>query len=109
MPPLRTGSLPAPPPGDMELHRARRAFVRAHHPDRGGDPAAFVAGLAGFDRLLAAGSAQRVSPAGSGPPGHPGPVTVLRRPRTIGGWLRHLSGLTAAAVGARPARHSRVH
>jgi hypothetical protein len=30
--------------------RARfRAFVREHHPDRGGDPEAFVAGLARFD------------------------------------------------------------
>jgi hypothetical protein len=29
--------------------RARfRAFVRAHHPDRGGDPEVFVAGLARF-------------------------------------------------------------
>jgi hypothetical protein len=25
-----------------------RAFVRDHHPDRGGDPAAFVAGMARF-------------------------------------------------------------
>ena len=24
---------------------ARRAFILAHHPDRGGDPAAFIAGL----------------------------------------------------------------
>lgn len=27
---------------------AYRAFVRAHHPDRGGDPDEFVAGLARF-------------------------------------------------------------
>lgn len=27
---------------------AFRAFVREHHPDRGGDPAAFVEGLARF-------------------------------------------------------------
>lgn len=27
-----------------------RAFVRAHHPDRGGDPAAFADGLARFGR-----------------------------------------------------------
>jgi hypothetical protein len=27
---------------------AYRAFVREHHPDRGGDPDAFVAGLARF-------------------------------------------------------------
>ena len=29
---------------------ARREFIRTHHPDRGGDVAAFVAGLARFDR-----------------------------------------------------------
>lgn len=29
---------------------AYRAFVREHHPDRGGDPEVFVAGLAGFRR-----------------------------------------------------------
>ena len=30
--------------------RARREFIRTHHPDRGGDPARFAAGLAEFDR-----------------------------------------------------------
>jgi hypothetical protein len=33
---------------------AFRAFVREHHPDRGGDPAAFAAGLARFGRGPAA-------------------------------------------------------
>jgi hypothetical protein len=28
-----------------EAERRRREFIRAHHPDRGGDPAAFIAGL----------------------------------------------------------------
>lgn len=32
----------------------RRAFIRTYHPDRGGDPAAFVAGLAALDASLAA-------------------------------------------------------
>ena len=31
-----------------EERAAYRAFVREHHPDRGGDPDAFVAGLARF-------------------------------------------------------------
>jgi hypothetical protein len=31
--------------------RLRREFIRAHHPDRGGDPAAFMTGLAAFDQL----------------------------------------------------------
>jgi len=34
---------------DEERRRARRAFVRGYHPDRGGDPAEFVEGLARFD------------------------------------------------------------
>lgn len=39
----------APPPGTGPEERAAfRAFVREHHPDRGGDPDAFVAGLARF-------------------------------------------------------------
>ena len=32
-------------PGD-DARTEFRAFVRAHHPDRGGDPAVFVAGMA---------------------------------------------------------------
>jgi hypothetical protein len=33
---------------DEHERAAYRAFVREHHPDRGGDPDAFVAGLARF-------------------------------------------------------------
>lgn len=33
---------------DEHERSAFRAFVREHHPDRGGDPAVFVAGLARF-------------------------------------------------------------
>ncbi|GAB2487739.1 hypothetical protein [Jatrophihabitans fulvus] len=32
-----------------ERAAARRAFIRSAHPDRGGDPDAFIAGLRGFD------------------------------------------------------------
>ncbi|MCX6465122.1 MAG: hypothetical protein NTW05_16255 [Pseudonocardiales bacterium] len=42
-----------------EERAAYRAFVREHHPDRGGDPDAFVAGLARF----------RAGPAGRPPTG----------------------------------------
>lgn len=31
-----------------EARRRRREFIRAHHPDRGGDPAFFIAGLQSF-------------------------------------------------------------
>ena len=33
--------------------RARREFIRAHHPDLGGDTAVFAAGLAELDQLVA--------------------------------------------------------
>lgn len=39
---------------------ARREFIRAHHPDHGGDPAAFMAGLAAFDQLPAGTPLPRV-------------------------------------------------
>jgi hypothetical protein len=32
-----------------EAERRRRDFIREHHPDRGGDPDVFVAGLRSFD------------------------------------------------------------
>ena len=37
-------------PDELTAPRAFRAFVRAHHPDRGGDPETFRAGLAAFRR-----------------------------------------------------------
>jgi hypothetical protein len=32
-----------------DAERRRREFIRAHHPDRGGDPELFAAGLRSFD------------------------------------------------------------
>ena len=34
---------------EQSRRQSRRAFIRTHHPDIGGDPADFVAGLAGLD------------------------------------------------------------
>jgi hypothetical protein len=34
---------------DDDGHMRRREFLRRHHPDRGGDPAVFVAGLRELD------------------------------------------------------------
>lgn len=45
-----------------EWRRARRAAVRAHHPDAGGDAAALAAALAEVDRRFTA--ADRPSPRG---------------------------------------------
>ena len=35
---------------DRKVRLARREFVRAHHPDTGGDPEVFWRGLQAFDR-----------------------------------------------------------
>ena len=34
---------------ETDVGRRRREFIRAHHPDRGGDTESFIAGLRGFD------------------------------------------------------------
>ena len=50
-----------------EARRRRRDFIRAHHPDRGGDPDSFIAGLRAF---------------GTGSEQDPGPlprVVIVRR------------------------------
>ena len=51
------------------LRVQRRRFVREHHPDRGGDPEVFVAGMRRLSR----------------PSGEPGrsPVVFYRRPRGL--------------------------
>lgn len=35
---------------ERDYRRRRRDYVRRNHPDRGGDPAAFIAGLLALDR-----------------------------------------------------------
>lgn len=45
---------------EQSWRRARREFIRAYHPDRGGDPAAFVAGLAAYDQPPASAPTARV-------------------------------------------------
>ena len=45
---------------EQSWRRARREFIRAHHPDRGGDPTAFAAGLAELDQLPTGEPAARV-------------------------------------------------
>ena len=56
-----------------EERRRLRAFALASHPDRGGDPEAFIAGLAALRE---------------GRPVEPSEVpTVYRRRRGLAGWL----------------------
>jgi hypothetical protein len=59
---------------------AFRAFVRAHHPDVGGDPEVFVAGLAEL-------RARRVPT----PDRYDAPIVVVHRRRGISGLLRRIA------------------
>lgn len=82
----------APGPCDrVELDRARRRFVREHHPDRGGDEGAFAAGLAAFDASRRALD-------------RPVRVTAVARPRG----LRRLTAPLLAQLSRRR-RPPRVH
>ena len=74
-----------------EAERRRREFIRTYHPDRGGDPESFIAGLRRFeDEQASAGPGP-----GSGPDA-PTRVTVIpHRP-----WPTRL--VTAAVRRLRP-------
>jgi hypothetical protein len=45
-----------------EVTEAFRVYALRHHPDRGGDPATFQAGLEAYRQLLAAGAPGRRRP-----------------------------------------------
>ena len=68
-----------------ETERRRRQFIRAHHPDRGGDAGAFIAGMRVFDAEQA-------------PWSPPPSVVVVRRPN----WRARL-----VIAAARRLRHGR--
>jgi hypothetical protein len=70
---------------DDGAERRRREFIRAHHPDRGGDPEVFMAGLRRFDAV----------PEQPGPEPLPRVVVVARR-----AWLIRL--ITALAQWVHP-------
>ena len=72
-----------------ETEHRRREFIRLHHPDRGGDPGAFIAGM----RLFDAGWRS--------PSSEPRPRVVIAKHRS---WLDRL----AAAVGRRFGRRKRA-
>jgi hypothetical protein len=86
--------MPVGPPSrcsdeEREQRRLVRAYVRRHHPDVGGDPAAFAAGL----------TALRAEIGHDGRPAGADRVIVVRS-RGPRAWLRRL-------LGPRPARRSR--
>ena len=66
----------------VQRRHARREFVRTHHPDLGGEPEAFIAGLAWFEAH----------------DHRPDPVVVVRRPRGLAGWCRHVVGVAHRRV-----------
>ncbi len=71
LPPMVTPTVAERAEGD-EQRRRFRAFALAHHPDRGGDPEEFMAGLAALRRGRAA--ADDIP-------------SVYRRRRGVAGWL----------------------
>jgi hypothetical protein len=73
------------PPNDVRI--AFRRFARLHHPDRGGDPETFQAGLEAYHRML-----------GSRAPSSGAEVVFHRRPR-------RLEVLTAGWKARRDRRH----
>jgi hypothetical protein len=74
--PNATGSGPDATADATAERAAFRAFVREHHPDRGGDPAVFAAGLARFGRG-APGAAGPVAPPDRVDDRCDGPVEVV--------------------------------
>jgi hypothetical protein len=72
-----------------EIRRRRRDFIRAHHPDRGGDTDFFTAGLRAFDT------------GGDGTGQLPKVVFIKRSP-----WLIRLAIVAARRIryGPRPSR-----
>jgi hypothetical protein len=69
---------------EQSWRQARREFIRTHHPDRGGDPAAFAAGLAAYDRRPDGEPAARVVIV----PDTPWLVSLLRPILRRMGWRR---------------------
>lgn len=74
-------------PSSAEQRSAVRAFVRRNHPDVGGDPEHFAAGLAELRARPGVGAPEvgAAEPAGSDPAGFDAPVIGVQRPRGIRG------------------------
>lgn len=84
-----------------EIRRRRRDFIRAHHPDRGGDTDFFTAGLRAFDT----GPEHDQGTAPGGRRACP-PVPSCARPSRLAGpeALTH-SPVPGHAAGGRAAQH----
>ena len=94
--PRRAGGRTGAADGERAVPRARRTYIRQHHPDRGGDPAAFIEGLQRLDQH----SAKITQPATA-----ESPVLAHRSRRTAPArWVRRLR----SAVELRQKRNSAV-
>jgi hypothetical protein len=80
-------------PRDRQWAAARRAAARAHHPDLGGDPGAFIAALTAID--TAYGHAAKLGDRGVAV------TVVVRRAR----WRRVAAVVTNAVRRVVPTRH----
>ncbi|TKV55985.1 hypothetical protein FDO65_21840 [Nakamurella flava] len=79
---------------DPDSGRARREFIRRHHPDVGGDPEAFVRGLAAFDPVVRPADVAGDQPR---PTVRTGVVARARRRRRL---VRRLDALAQRLPGA---------
>ena len=84
----------------QEVTEAFRRFALAHHPDRGGDPARFQAGLAAYQRLAGAGIHPAARPPAGAAAGHD--VVFHRRTRPRVPSLLRVAGRRLAAFRSHP-------
>ncbi|KAA1027792.1 hypothetical protein FVA95_13895 [Pseudonocardia sp. EV170527-09] len=101
-------------PGGLtpEQRSAYRSFVRTHHPDRGGDPEVFRAGLARFRALAAdphGGAASGLDDPRHDDPRYDAPIEIVRDlplpTRVLVALIRTVRRRTHPRVD-RPGRHS---
>lgn len=77
---MTLGTVTAGSGRDASSRSVRRAFVKLHHPDRGGDHEAFVEGMARLEGRGAPGGRRGVAP-------RPARVVFVRRRHGLGGLL----------------------
>ena len=89
------------PEAAAEARRRLRQWVRENHPDRGGDPDAFAAGLARHRRAVERATTGRAPAAATGSPA--AGLSFHRRPRGVRGLLH------TAGAALRRRRRRRTH
>jgi hypothetical protein len=76
---------------ELERRRRRRAVARAHHPDLGGDPEAFILAWQRLEGTAPRqGGDRRTAPARAGATTAGPEVTFVRRPRGSARWFAWL-------------------